>query len=228
VAGTVSISSVERNSSLHLMWVAVAATVGYAITAALVSRVSTRMLPWVLGRGFGVGAYLALTALTVVGLWLRHPWRVNHPRPSAASAHRAHSLLATMVLLLVAGHVIALSVDRFAGVGWSGAFVPGRSGYRPLAVALGTISLYVGLAVGFTAALAGWVGGRTWYAVHRLALVAFALVWVHGVLAGSDERVLLPIYLVSGLAVAVLACTRRAAVLPESMVTRSDYSGGRR
>ncbi len=46
--------------------------------------VHNKMLPWILGRGLGVAAYVSLTAMVVLGLWLRHPWRARFRRPSPA------------------------------------------------------------------------------------------------------------------------------------------------
>jgi hypothetical protein len=207
-----------RRGSLAIGWVALGAAFGYVAVSVVIARVSVRMLPWVLGRAFGVAAYLGLAVMTGLGLWLRHPWRIRRARWSGPAVHRAHAVLAAVTLLFVAGHVIALAVDRYAGVGWTGAFVPGHSGYRPLGVALGTIGLYVGLAVGLSARLAGWIGGRAFVLVHRLGIAGFAVVWFHGVLSGSDSRALLPIYLLTGAGVVVLALTRRQLTPPSSTV----------
>ena len=191
--------------------VAIMVAAGYATISATLVRTSPRLLPWVLGRGFGVAGYLSLTALTMVGLWLRHPWRFRRSGPSPQTLNQVHSTLASLTLLMIAGHITALSLDRYAGVGWGGAFIPGRSHYRPIAVALGTLSLYSGLAVGLTAALAGWLGGRAWLSIHRFACLTIAMCWVHAVLAGSDERFLFPMYLVTATAVVLLFVTRRLA-----------------
>jgi predicted ferric reductase len=207
---------------------AAAAMTGYLALSLVLNHVAPGMLPWMLGRALGVGAYLLLTALTALGLWLRHPWRVKFAKPGAAASHHAHALLASATLLMLIGHIVALAVDRFAGVGWSGAFVPGASGYRPLAIALGTISLYSGVAVGVTAALAGWVGAKVWLPIHRLAANTFALAWIHGLLAGSDAAALRGVYVVTGVAVLGLAATRRLAQPPRSMLVAGTPRGGRR
>jgi DMSO/TMAO reductase YedYZ heme-binding membrane subunit len=57
-----------------------------------------------------------------------------------------------------------------------------------------------------TAALAGRrVVGARWALLHRLAYPCFALVWVHGVLSGSDTPVLEGLYVAVGLAVGLAA-----------------------
>lgn len=190
---------------------ALSAGCGYVLTRWAASGTSARMLPWVLGRGLGVAAYAALVALALFGLWLRHPWRLRRPILTPVAHLRIHALLAAATLVLVAGHIVALVLDKYAGVGLVGAVVPGRSGYRTTAVALGTLGVYVGLLVGVTAALAGRIIGRAWLPIHRLAVVAFGLVWMHGVLAGSDTSALRMMYAISGCAVVAMAITRRLA-----------------
>ncbi len=188
-----------------------------AVYATAGGKVARTMLPWVLGRGLGLAALGALTLLVASGLWFRHPWRRRRRVPGAYGELRVHAALGSAALVLTAAHIVALALDHYAGVGWAGAFVPGRSGYRPVPVALGTAALYLGLLVGLTAALAGRLAvGRHWYAVHRTASAVFVLVWLHAVLAGSDAAGLRPVYVVSGAAMLALAFTRRvgAAAAP--------------
>lgn len=195
-----------------------AVVVGYTATKWSGAHVAPAMLPWVVGRGLGIAAYLCLVALTALGLWLRHPWRLRWTRPAPLTQMWIHASLAAVTGLLVAGHIVALALDSFAGVGWTGAFVPGQSVYRPLAVGLGTLALYTGLAVGLSVPLAGRLLRRAWLPVHRLASLAFALVWTHGLLAGSDTPRLRLVYVATGAAVVALSLTRRLARQPLATV----------
>ena len=189
----------------------VAALMGYAATAVFGPVHVGRMLPWVLGRGLGIGAYLGLTALTAAGLWLRHPWRLRVGGLHPEALLRVHAALGALTLLLVSGHVVALVLDTYAGVGVLGAVVPGQASYRPVAVALGTVSIYLGLLVGGSAALAGRLARRAWLPIHRVALAVFATGWLHGVLAGSATATLRWMYVATGLPVVLLAASRQAA-----------------
>jgi hypothetical protein len=190
--------------------VAVAATAaGYVISRMFGASFTLQMLPWIAGRGLGLASYVALVVLTATGLWLRHPLRLRMQRPSAAVLLWTHAASAAATLVLVVGHMVALALDTYAGVGWSGTFVPGQSAYRPLAVGLGTIGLYVGILTGGSVLLAGGLLGRHWLPIHRMAVVAFVLVWCHGVLAGTDTLRLRAMYLATGLALTVLAVSRR-------------------
>jgi hypothetical protein len=170
--------------------------------------VHNKMLPWILGRSFGLGSYLALSAAVVLGLWLRHPWRSRFRRPSAPSILWAHVTLVAGTVMLLAGHLTALALDKYAGVGWTGVFVPWDAQYRPTPTALGTLALYALLLVAGTAALAGSIGRRVWFPIHTVSVLVFCLTLAHGILAGSDAYALRWVYVVTGALVLVLQATR--------------------
>ena len=202
-------TGVRAAAKVAFITAAVGGLSGFAMSSWVGAAPVGRMLPWVLGRGLGIAAYLALTALTALGLWLRHPMAQRWHWPAPATRIRLHAVLAAATVVLVLGHVVALVLDSFAGVGVLGAVVPGASGFRPFAVALGTVSLYLALLVGGSAALAGRLTGRVWRPIHSIASLVFAMAWTHGLLAGSDTVRLRLMYAVTGGLVGVLALTRR-------------------
>src|SRR3954451_22173681 len=110
---------------------------GYGIAITSGATVTRQMLPWVVGRGLGLAAYAALWLLTMTGVWLRHPARLRLARPQPTALLWVHATAAAATLVLVTGHIVALALDRFAGFGWTGAFVPGQATYRPFAVTVG-------------------------------------------------------------------------------------------
>jgi len=167
--------------------------------------------PWILARASGFTAYLLMWSLVLMGLVLSHPGGVRIRRVSRLTRLRVHVALAVFTLVFVALHVVVLAADPWAGVGWRGAVVPMASGYRPVPVTLGPIALWSGLLTGATASLAGrWVG-RIWWPIHKVAAVAFGLVWTHGLLAGSDTAALTWFYLGTGLLVLAVGVSRYVA-----------------
>lgn len=170
-----------------------------------------RMLPWIVGRATGIAAYLLLVALVGVGMWLSHPWRTRWPVLHPTTRLRSHVVLSVFVFVFVVLHVAAMVSDRYAGVGWLGALVPGASHYRSVPVALGTLAVGAGLAAGVTAWLANSVCQRIWKPIHRLASGCLALVWFHGVLAGTDTAALSVMYALTGAGLLVLGVSRYAA-----------------
>ncbi len=211
---------------LSLFVLVAALGAGYAAAAWSAPVLHDRKLPWIAGRGLGVAAYLTLMLGVALGLWLRHPWRYRVRLLSPSNCLRLHLTVIAAALITTGTHVASVALDKYAHVGWSGAFVPGRSAYRPFAVGLGTVGLYGAVLVAGTALLAGRLVGTSWLPIHRTATVGLALVWAHGVLTGSDVQALRPIYVVSGLVVVLLAVSRRLAVDPMDQVARSADGGG--
>lgn len=184
------------------------ALVGYLVVGYARPVVQDKYFPWIVGRASGLGAFVALTALVVLGTWLRHPWRARFTRPHAESQLRAHAALGIGCVVLVGGHVVSLALDKYAGVGWTGIVVPGSATYRPAAVALGVFALYLLLAVTVTARFGGRLVGRNWLPIHRVALPLWAMVWLHGVLSGTDSPRLRMFYVVAGVCVLATVVTR--------------------
>ncbi|HUY30292.1 MAG TPA: hypothetical protein VMV02_04785 [Acidimicrobiales bacterium] len=190
---------------------ALAVGAGAVAARAFAPTLHSRYFPWITGRALGVASYFALTGLVLLGTWMRHPWRFAVPALHGETRLRTHAALGVATIVLVAGHLVSLAADRYAGVGWWGALVPGMSHYRTLPVALGVVAFLALVAIGATAGLAGARGTRHWLAVHRASVATFAAVWVHGLFAGTDARTLRVVYVVTGLAVVAVVATRHAA-----------------
>lgn len=188
------------------------AVIGWIIVQ--VSQSDTSL--WLLARSSGIVAYVLLTAVTIIGLYLATG---RSPRASALAlrmrgpgTHRlsTHSVLALFAIVFTIVHVVVLAIDPWAKVGWLGALLPFGADYRPLPVTLGLLALWSAVLSGVTAAAAGRIGGRAWSAVHVVAGVAWVLAWTHGVFAGSDTAALLWMYVVTGIAVLGFAVRRYA------------------
>jgi DMSO/TMAO reductase YedYZ heme-binding membrane subunit len=64
--------------------------------------------------------------------------------------------------------------------------VPGKSEFKPLAVAVGVLSFYVMVAVQATSYMRRWLSKRMWHSIHVLS---YGLVWgaaIHAGMAGTD------------------------------------------
>lgn len=200
-----------RDVALLVVMLVASIGTGYALSVHSAGLLHDKMLPWILGRSLGIATYVALSALVVLGIWFRHPWRVARRTPSPETLLRAHVTLAACTIALLVGHVTALVLDRYSGVGWTGVLVPWHSQYRPTGVALGSIALYGIVLVAVSAALAGSIARQVWLPVHSVSSAVFAVSLVHGFLAGSDSRVLWWLYLVTGALVAALQVSRLLA-----------------
>lgn len=214
-------------SALRGTIVGLAATLSATVTGVLIGTSigvveGNRMAPWILARATGISAYVLLVLLVLLGLLLSHPWRTRVARPGPATRIRLHIVLAALTLAFTIAHIVILATDRFAGVGWRGVSLPLQSSYRPAAVTLGVLGAWAGLVVGCTAVLAGHLPRRLWWRLHKVAIVALLLVWLHGVLAGGDTVTLRWLYLSTGGLIAVVALSRYAARTPAEQIARLE------
>jgi methionine sulfoxide reductase heme-binding subunit len=142
------------------------------------------MTTWIVLRAAGVASYLLLFASVAWGLVATTA--LFGRRPHRATSTSFHQFLGTAGLTMLMIHLGGLLVDRFMPFGVADILVPMRSGYRPFAVALGILSMYLVGVVVVTSWAKKRVGTKWWRRAHILAAPAFALALVHGVLAGSD------------------------------------------
>jgi predicted ferric reductase len=156
--------------------------------------------PWVAARAMGVTAYLLLALEVGLGLVLSHPrntasWRLTKP------VFPWHELLTVFTGAFIAIHSALLAIDPYAGVGVLGALVPGLSGYRAPAIAIGTVASYAFIVTAVSAKWTKLLPSGWWLRIHRLAAVVFLLSWTHALLAGTDGGALMPLYLATGVPV---------------------------
>lgn len=174
---------------------------------------------WYVARASGMVAWVMLVGSLVLGVLLAT--RVLKPVDRPAWLLAMHRWLAGLAVVTTALHLVALVADSYLHFSWAEIFVPGASSWRPLAVTLGVVSLYLLIAVQSTSWMMKRLPRRWWKGVH---LTSYVLVWsvsVHAGLAGTDvtNRVyqavalLLLIAAVSATVVRVLTptATRRAA-----------------
>jgi DMSO/TMAO reductase YedYZ heme-binding membrane subunit len=184
---------------------------GFGFARLFAPTLHSRYFPWITGRALGIAGFVSLSTLVALGIWMRHPWRLRRPFVHSETRLRLHAALATATVALVVGHLVSLASDRYAGVGWLGAFVPGLSRYRTFAVALGSASLLFMVLLFVSARAAGRRGARHWSAIHRFAIITYIFVWFHGVLAGADTNALRGLYVTTAAGIGVLALTRYGA-----------------
>lgn len=151
------------------------------------------MMLWYVARAAGIVAVIALTAATALG-------SVSSGRAPAGDAQTvdrrylvqmAHRSAALIGLFALATHVVLLVSDRYVDVSVGGVLVPFTAGYRPLALAAGTLGAYGILAAAVSGAVRGRLASsaasaRVWRPVHVLAYLGWVLSMAHGVFAGSD------------------------------------------
>ncbi len=163
---------------------------------------------WYLTRAMAVASYVALSISVMLGI-LRSLARRNNERLSWV-VDEAHQYLATLAVVLVAGHLITLLLDPFLPFTVLNIILPINEPYRVTAVTYGVFALYTLIVLW----LSSWNKNRLpygfWRNLHYLSFVAFVLVTIHGWQSGSDtnEPFMRGIYIGCSVAIAFLTLMR--------------------
>ncbi len=139
---------------------------------------------WVLARVAGLASYASLAIALVTGIAMRTA--VLDWLGSNRALRSLHEYTTVLWIPLALIHIGALVLDSTARVGLVDVFIPFLTPYGSLAIGLGTLSVDVLLVVTITSFLKRRMRGDVWRWIHRLAYVAFALVFLHAVLGGTD------------------------------------------
>ncbi len=145
-------------------------------------------LAWHLTRSMGITAYLLLFASMVWGLFLSGQ-HVKDWSPGTLTL-TMHTAIAWLALLLGFTHALLLLGDTYFSYTLSDILVPFTGPYRPLAVGLGTLALWLTLVVTLSFQVKRQIGHRVWKWIHMTSYLAFGLVTLHGLTAGTDSTLL--------------------------------------
>lgn len=139
---------------------------------------------WVLARVAGLSSYAALAIALVTGVGLRTA--VLDWLGSSRAVRSLHEYTTVLWVPLAILHLVSLLLDTTARIGWLDIVVPFHSSYGTLAIGLGALSVDLLAVVTVTGLLKRRIRRGAWLWLHRLAYVAFALVFLHAVLSGTD------------------------------------------
>lgn len=172
---------------------------------------------WLLIRASGVTAWGLLTAVVVWGLVLAMVLRP--PRGEAPRLLHMHRWLGALALAFTALHVGLLLIDPVVPFTPVQILVPLTAPWEPVAVALGTVALWLLIPASVVGRLRSRMGGAgvAWFRrTHWLAYAAWPIATAHYVLAGTDALAEWSIGLIiAGTAALVAALVVRAAGWPE-------------
>ncbi len=139
---------------------------------------------WVLARVAGLSSYAVLAIAVVTGIALRTAvldWLGSNRALRALHEHTTVLWIPLAVL-----HLLSLLLDTTARVGLLDLVIPFHSSYGTLALGLGALSVDLLILVTVTAFFKRRMNKNIWQWLHRLAYVAFALIFLHAVLSGTD------------------------------------------
>lgn len=140
---------------------------------------------WFMARAGGIVAYLLLWVSVVWGLVLSTKI-VDKLMPSSL-AFGLHEFLSLGTVIFAAWHAFVLLGDHYIGFNLLHLVIPFISPYKPGWTGLGILGFYLSTALTGSFYLRKQIGQKTWRALHFLTFAAYALVLIHGVMAGSDS-----------------------------------------
>ena len=139
---------------------------------------------WYLARSAGMAAAVLMVAALVLGVLAATRALKDIDRPAwLVALHRWFSVL---TVVAVVTHLVALVADSYVHFGLAQLLIPGTSSWRPLAVSLGVIALYL-FAVVHVSSLAMKRLPKVWW--RRLHALSYVSVWaaiMHAGTAGTD------------------------------------------
>jgi predicted ferric reductase len=138
---------------------------------------------WYAARAGGMVAW-ALASLSVI--WgLQLSTRLVR-KPAPAWVLDLHRFLGGLAVAFTGVHMVGLFLDTHSNFGLAQLLVPFTSSWRPSAVALGVVAMYLLLAVELTSLAMNRLPRRVWHAIHLSSFGVFVIGTVHGLLAGTD------------------------------------------
>lgn len=140
---------------------------------------------WDVARAGGIVAW-TLAALAVIGGLLLSTRLFRRPPP--AWMLDVHRFLGALAVAFLGVHIVGLLADQFVGFGPADVLVPFVSSYKPAAVALGVLAMYLLLAVEISSLMMRRIPRRRWHAIHLSSYVIYAIATVHGLTAGTDRH----------------------------------------
>lgn len=168
---------------------------------------------WFVMRSSGLAAWVLLTLTLIWGALVssrvrKRRWLVD-----------LHPYLATLGLATLVLHIVTAVEHAQAQVDLVDAFVPFRSGWRPVAVGLGVVATWLLALIQITSDLRRRLPARWWRGVHLSSYTMALAMALHGLGAGTDTGTplgrLLSVALVAvTFAVAALRSSRAAAAAP--------------
>ncbi|GAC1505394.1 MAG: hypothetical protein NVS1B3_03560 [Candidatus Dormibacteraceae bacterium] len=139
---------------------------------------------WILARVTGLSSYAALAVALVTGIALRTA--VLDWLGSNRALRSLHEYTTVLWIPLAVIHLLSLLLDKTARLGVLDVVIPFHSSYGALGIGLGVLSAYLLLVVTATAFFKRQMNKELWVWLHRLAYPAFALLFLHSALSGTD------------------------------------------
>lgn len=181
---------------------------------------------WYVSRAAGLVAYALLWGSIIWGIMATS--KPFTKRVSKAAILDWHRILSTSAMAFTVLHAAVLLLNKHAGFGLADLIIPFHYNEDSVAVALGVLSMELGLVVGVSIKFKKVIGQKVWRAIHFVSYPVFLMAFLHFIAIGTDAKnpVVLGIALMSGLSV-VFATAFRVVYRPtRAERNRADLPAG--
>ena len=163
---------------------------------------------WYLSRASGMVAWIVLGITCLWGILL--VTRMLKPADRPAWLLDLHRYLGVLSIVTTLAHMLTLIGDNWVYFGWRELLLPQASLWRTTAVTWGVLAFYLLVVIQVSSWTMKWLPRRLWHAIHLLSYVLFAMVTVHGFMAGSDStNIVFFTIAVGGIAILLFAFVAR-------------------
>ena len=169
---------------------------------------------WDLARSAGIVAYLLMWLSVAFGLIITN--RMARVWPGGPTAFDLHQFSSLLGLGFAVFHGLLLLGDQFIKFTLPQILIPFASvNYKTIWVGLGQLAFYALIPITFSFYVRRQIGANVWRAIHYVSFIAFSMVTVHGLLAGSDTTnpVVIGLYGMTGLSVVFLTLYRMTTMV---------------
>lgn len=139
---------------------------------------------WNLTRSSAIVAWVLVFFSILWGVLMAT--RVLKPAPRPAWMQDLHRWLGWLSVIFTALHMLSLVADSYVKFSVVNVLVPMTGSWKPAAVSLGIIAMYILVAVQGTSLVMKKMSKKNWRRVHMSSYAMFVLISLHALLAGSD------------------------------------------
>lgn len=179
---------------------------------------------WYMSRAGGMTAYLLVWGSVVWGLLLSS--KITGRLISMPVAYGLHEFLSILAIVFAIVHAAVLLGDDYIGFTVFHLAIPFISPYEPMWTGLGILALYLSMALTGSFYIRNIIGHRTWRSVHYFTFVAYLLILVHAIMAGSDSNLIITIllYWSTGFSVLFLTVYTTTMRLSKGLRREADHT----
>ncbi len=139
---------------------------------------------WELIRASGISAVILLTVAVSMGISVNV--RALDSLMKRAWVNEAHQFVALLAVVFTLSHLVLVVANRHVPISLGESLIPLSSSWRPSALALGTMSLYLSSLLVLSSYFKALIGHRAWRLIHYAGFAGWGAAIAHGLTAGSD------------------------------------------